>query len=235
MSVESVLRSHLESILERARLGRLTYRMFFETVVYALNPSVKIQNIVREDIVEDVRELIKMVERAQDNLSGMRLYVEHLINNGYKSIIVDCLGLPEIYEIYVKAREECRSWRSLAVSIKPYINRSARTQRFKDAYRAPSMTKLAHNTGSSLHRYIDIKIHSEFSEPLEVNILLDKVDAKIKAIAEDIAKDAARSGKAFIISDHGYDIYCTDQGTCYIEHGINSKLAKLAPLIIIDC
>ena len=41
--------------------------------------------------------------------------------------------------------------------------------------------------------------------------------------------------KAVIISDYGYDAYCDDLNRYHLGHGDESRLAKIAPLIIIEC
>jgi hypothetical protein len=50
-----------------------------------------------------------------------------------------------------------------------------------------------------------------------------------------LAEDAVRTRKALIISDHGYDAYHGPPGKYYLGHGRESRLAKIAPLIIVEC
>jgi hypothetical protein len=224
------LRSYLEELLERAMMGKLSYRNFLRILIMYSYPYGF--NYTYQNILEVIRGLIDAILRASDNLAYMRHYVEQLVRKGYKPFLVDCLGIPEVYEVYVRISEECGV---LAVSVKPYINCLGVTQRFRDAYKASTMAELAKTLGTSIYKSIDRKVHEELGEPMELDNLLDLAEAKLRSTARSLADDAKRARRAVIISDHGYDAYHDTLNKCYLGHGVDSKLAKVAPLIVIEC
>jgi hypothetical protein len=231
MAISAELRSYLEGLLERARLSELSYRDFLHILIMSSCPH-RFNRVRSHKVLEVVRGLVDAVSRAPDNLVDMRHQIDQLVRKGYKPFLVDCLGLPEVYEVYARISEECGV---LAPLVKPYINGLGVTQRFKEVHETSTMAELARILGTSIYKSIDKEIHGEFSKPMELNNLLDMAEAKLRSVARGLAKDALKSMKAVIISDHGYDSYCDDLGRYHLGHGDESRLAKIAPLIIIEC
>jgi len=98
------------------------------------------------------------------------------------------------------------------------------------------MSGLARVIGASLYqRSTDSYIHEELGKLQKLDNILSRAEAGLALVIRSIASDAINFGKAFIFSDHGYDTFCTPQGECYLEHGPQSILAKIAPLILINC
>jgi len=98
------------------------------------------------------------------------------------------------------------------------------------------MRDLAKALGTSLYRRsTDKAVHEELGEAMVLDSLLSSAERTLKNIAGKLAEDAARIKRAFIISDHGYDAYYSPPDKYYLGHGPESRLAKIAPLIIVEC
>jgi len=179
-----------------------------------------------------IKKLSDEVAKASDTLLLMRQRAENLVKKGYKPLLVDCFGLPEIYEVYAKITKKCGT---LAVSVEPYINALALTSEFERTYGSPTMLELAKALGTSLYSSTDKAVHAELREAMVLDSLLSLARLRLKNIAEKLAEDAARTKKALIISDHGYDAYYSPPDKYYLGHGRESRLAKIAPLIIVEC
>ena len=220
----------MEKLLEKAKKEKLSYADFFRILAVCLHPDRSV-SIGFYDILETMRDFADEIARAPHNLLLMRKRANELVRNGYKPFLVDCFGLPEVYEVYKKVSEKCGV---LAVSVEPYINTSALTCEFERAYKSPTMLDLAKMLGASLHRSTDKALHEEMGEPMKLDKLLGLAELKLKRVAEGLADDAMRARKAFIISDHGYDFYFRPPDEYYLGHGHESKLAKIAPLIIVE-
>jgi hypothetical protein len=162
----------------------------------------------------------------------MRQRAEILVRRGYKPFLVDCFGLPEVYEVYAEITKKCGT---LAISVEPYINAWALTSEFKRTYRSPTMLDLAKALGTSLYKSTDKAVHEELGEPMGLDSLLSLAELRLKNIADKLAEDAARTKRGLIISDHGYDAYHSPPDKYYLGHGHESRLAKIAPLIIVEC
>jgi len=225
----------LIEILELSRKYNLSYMDFFslfiESYGHMLHAFSKIRRDVTENVVAKIRKLAEIVVKSSDTLSTLRNRTLQLRYKGYQPFLVDCLGLPEVYEIYKRITDACGH---LSVVIEPYINARGLTYRFKSTFQASSMLELAKMLGTSLYRSIDFVVHNEFSNPLEPDVLVRHADAKLRVYVDELARDAMSKHNAFIVSDHGYDVYHTN-GKCYLDHGGDSKLAKIAPLIIVNC
>jgi hypothetical protein len=235
------LRKRLEGLLESARRKQLSYASFFRLLAFTLNPNEspgESENIVLRDILEEIRGLGDEVARAQDNLLLMKGEVERLGREGYRPFLVDCLGLPEVYEIFVKITEKCKS--PLTTSIWPYVNFRALTSEFKKTYkgqvfRSPTMLEIAKKLGASLYKSPDKTVHEELGKPMKLDDLLKQAESRLKSMVDGLANDAMRAQRAFIISDHGYDVHFNPPDKYYLGHGRESRLAKIAPLIIVEC
>jgi hypothetical protein len=225
------LKSLLERLLERAVRRGLSYTDFLRLLATYSRPS-ELDFADFYDILAVIKEFSDEVARAPDSLPLMRRRVEDLVRKGYKPFLVDCLGLPEVYEVYAKITRKCGA---LAVSVEPYINASALTSEFKETYGSPTMLELAKALGTSLYRSTDKAVHEELGEPVGLNSLLSLAKLRLKSVAERLAEDAMRTKRALIISDHGYDVHHSLPDKYYLGHGRESKLAKIAPLIIVEC
>ena len=225
------LKSLLERLLEKAVRRGLSYTDFLRLLATYSRPS-ELDFADFYDILAMIKEFSDEVARAPDSLPLMRRRVEDLVRKSYKPFLVDCLGLPEVYEVYAKITKECGT---LAVHVEPYINASALTSEFEETYESPTMLELARALGTSLYRSTDKAVHEELGKPMGLDSLLSLARLRLKSLAERLAEDAVRTRKALIISDHGYDAYYIPPDKYYLGHGCESKLAKIAPLIIVEC
>ena len=123
----------------------------------------------------------------------------------------------------------------MAASVEPYINTSALTYKFKKTYGSQTMLELAKALGTSLYKSTDMSVHMDLGEPMDLDSLLDLAGLKLKSVAEGLVNDVVRAKRAFIISDHGYDVYFSSPDKYHLGHGHESRLAKVAPLIIVEC
>jgi hypothetical protein len=230
------LRSHLEELLEAAVRKRLSYKDFLRLLATYPCPS-ELDSINFHDILAKIKKLSDEVAKAPESLPLMRERAKNLMKKGYTPLLVDCFGLPEVYEVYAKITEKCGT---LAVSVEPYINALALTSEFKRAYGSPTMLDLAKALGTSLYKSPDKTVHEELGEAMALDSLLSSAERTLKNIADKLAEDAAKNKRAFIISDHGYEVYYSPPDKCppdkyYLGHGPESRLAKIAPLIIVEC
>jgi len=225
------LKSRLELLLESVVRRRLSYTDFLRLLATYSCPSelnfVNFYNILRM-----IKSLSEEVARASDNLPLMERRTEDLVKKGYKPFLVDCFGLPEVYEVYAKVTKE---YGTLAVSVEPYINASALTFKFERAYGSSRMIDLAKGLGTSLYKSTDRAVHEELGKPMNLDSLLGLAKLRLESVAEGLAEDVMRIKRALIISDHGYDVYFNPPDKYYLGHGRESRLAKIAPLIIVEC
>jgi hypothetical protein len=225
------LKSRLELLLESVVRRRLSYTDFLRLLATYSCPSelnfVNFYNILRM-----IKSLSEEVARAPDNLHLMERRTEDLVKKGYKPFLVDCFGLPEVYEVYARVTKERGT---LAVSVEPYINASALTSRFERAYGSSRMIELAKELGTSLYKSTDRAVHEELGKPMSLDGLLSSARLRLGSTAEGLAEDVMRTRRALIISDHGYDVYFSPPDKYYLGHGHESRLAKIAPLIIVEC
>jgi hypothetical protein len=236
MAVEG-LRSHLEDLLEAAVRKRLSYKDFLRLLATYPCPS-ELDSTNFRDILAKIKKLSDEVAKAPESLSLLNRRTKDLRRKGYTPLLVDCLGLPEVYEVYAKITEKCGT---LAVSVEPYINALALTSEFKRAYRSQSMLDVAKaSLGTSLYKSPDKVVHEKLGEAMALDSLLSSAERTLKNIADKLAEDAVKNKMAFIISDHGYEVYYSPPDKCppdkyYLGHGPGSRLAKIAPLIIVEC
>ena len=225
------LKSLLEKLLETAMRERLSYTDFLRLLAtYPCPSELDFTNF--HDILAMIKKLSDEVAKASDSLLLMRQRAENLVRKSYKPLLVDCFGLPEVYEVYAKITKKCGT---LAVSVEPYINALALTSEFERTYGSPTMLELAKALGTSLYRSTDKAVHEELGKAMVLDSLLSLAKLRLKNIAEKLAEDAARTKRVLIISDHGYDAYHSPPDKYYLGHGRESRLAKIAPLIIVEC
>jgi hypothetical protein len=112
-----------------------------------------------------------------------------------------------------------------------YINRE-----FTSKYHVASMSGLVKVIGVSLYqKSTDSYIHEELGKLQKQDNILSRAEAGLASVIRSITSNTINFGKAFIFSDHGYGTFCTSQVECYLKHGSQSILAKIAPLIVINC
>ena len=225
------LKSLLEKLLETTVRKRLPYADFLRLLATYSYPS-ELDYANFYDILAMIKRLSDEVAKAPDSLHLMRERTKNLVKKGYKPFLVDCFGLPEVYEVYAKITKKCGT---LAVSVEPYINTLAFTSEFERTYGSLPMLELAKALGTSLYKSTDKAVHEELGKAMVLDSLLSMAKLRLKNIAEKLAEDAARTKRALIISDHGYDVYHTPPNKFYLGHGRESGLAKIAPLIIVEC
>jgi len=226
----------VESLLEHARYMRYDYQKFLELIISCR--SVDVSSSLRLRCTDGrfmliLRRIVDLLEKAADTLYLMEAKIKSLLREGYKPFLVDCLGLAETYGIYAVVSNICAN---VSVVIQPYVNMFATTEHFRSKYCATSLAEVAKSFGASLYQQsTDKLIHEELGKPQKVENIVAKAKALLLPVIVRIAKDAVGFGKVFIASDHGYDVTCTPDGECCFEHKHQSLLARIAPLIIINC
>jgi len=226
------LETLLLEIFEKLRLHGISYTDFFLLFIksygYLPNEISLLENpFERNIIITKMKKLAEIVTKLPDTLSIMRNQVCWLKKQGVQPFLVDCLGLPEMYEIYKVIVEK---YGILSVAFKLYINSRAITYKFRSKFQKSSMSELAQSLGTSLYRRIDKIVHGDLSSPMELDKLVSCAEARIKDYVDALVKDVVSYRYAFIVSDHGYDIYWENH-EYYLGHGRDSKFAKIAPLI----
>jgi hypothetical protein len=226
----------IENLFEYARSKGYSYRRFLELFISCRHHTLSsyFSLLCSDGRFENLLQgLADVLAKASDTLRLMSREVQELSLKGYKPFLVDCLGLAEAYEIYRIASSICGN---ISVVVKMYVNSRALTEEFTSKYHVLSMSELARSLGASLYqKSTDSYIHGELGKLQKLDNILSRAEAGLVPVIRSLANDAARFGKAFIFSDHGYDAFCTLQGECYLEHGPQSILAKIAPLILINC
>jgi hypothetical protein len=225
------LKSLLERLLEEAVRKKLSYTDFLRLLATYSHPS-EFDFVDFHDILTMIKRFSEEVARASNNLPLMMLRAGDLVKKSYRPFLVDCFGLPEVYEVYARITKKCGA---LAVSVEPYINALALTSEFERAYGGPTMLELAKALGTSLYKSTDKAVHEELGEPMSLNSLLSLAKLRLKSVAERLAEDLVIAKKAIAISDHGYDVYHSPPDKYYLRHGREGRLAKIAPLIIVEC
>ena len=225
------LKNSLELLLEKAMIRGLSYTDFLRLLALYSHQS-ELDTTDFHDVLALIRRISKEVDKAPDSLIQMKQRAVDIVKRGYKPFLVDCFGLPEIYEVYTRVTKQCGA---LAASVEPYINASALTSEFKRTYGSQTMLELAKALGTSLYKSTDMSVHMDLGKPMGLDSLLDLARLKLKNVAEGLVNDVVMAKRAFIISDHGYDVYFSPPDKYHLGHGHESRLAKVAPLIIVEC
>ena len=228
-------KSLLLEILEDSRSYEVSYTDFFLLFMraygYLHNESLMSHRDVVDNITAKIKKLAKIIAKLPDTLNILKSRVLRLSNQGLQPFLVDCLGLPEIYEIYRQVVKRCGI---LSVVVELYVNTKALTYRFRGVFEEPSMVEVAKLLGTSLYKHIDMVVHHELGKPVEPYTLVKLAETRFKIFVDELARDAINKRYAFIVADHGYDIYCENH-RYYLGHGRDAKFAKIAPLIIVNC
>lgn len=222
------IRSLIIDVFEVARSRKVAYRDFFRAFMSIYGAPVRFETDV-SFVANRLLSLAHAVDGAVESLDLMVRRVRELEGKGYALLVVDCIGLPELYEIYAYVASASGP---LSITVEGFINGVATTYRFKQAFGEGTMLEVAKRLGASVHRYIDKTVHGDLGDPVEPDVLPGLAESKLKPLADDIARDALNGRVAVIVADHGYDVGCRN-GKCYLEHGGAIKLAKISPLVII--
>jgi len=226
----------IENLFEYARSKGYGYRRFLELLIscrYHMLSNYFSLLCSDGKFAYLLQRLVDILARSSDTLNLMSREVLELSLRGYKPFLIDCLGLAEVYEIYRIVSSVCGN---ISVVVKVYVNSRALTEKFTSKYHVSSMSELARALGASLYqKSTDSYIHGELGKLQRLDNMLSRAEAGLAPVIRSVANDVISFGKAFIFSDHGYDTFCTSQGECYLEHGPQSILAKIASLIVIDC
>jgi hypothetical protein len=147
------------------------------------------------------------------------------------AIVVDCLGLPELYWVFKLVRERC-----LWLAVTAYVNADGKTLIFKRAFGGETMLDVTKQLGGQLFNRIDEILHTRLEqEPRELEELIREMGMHFKPVAESIARAVADGGATAVAADHGYDIV-KEEGLYSLSHGgkkgVNA-LSRLAPLLVV--
>lgn len=226
----------LKQLLNMSLRYGLSYERFFSVLLcaygYICEPEVEGGYA---DVVNYAKSLIRTAESADYDdvsLDNMVRFTRHMQESGYKLYLVDCLGLPEVYAIYMLASSNCGETR---VTVTPYINPEAKTDRFREAFKKETMAEIARDLSAPIFRSPDEVLHSELGRWVEVGVFVNLAKNRLHSVTRLIAESAIQSKKAVVVSDHGYDIYCREN-LCYASHTEHEPmLSKIAPMIIVTC
>ena len=223
-------------ILENARRYNVSYRDFFYLLIksygYRYNGSLTLRRDVVEKILSDMNRLTEIVRKLPDTLNLLKKRVKALARSGYNPFLVDCLGFPEVYELYRQVIGKCGI---LSVKIEAYVNVRAMTYRFTETFHSVSMAEIARELGTSLYKSMDKMVHHEFGEPMDLKHLIGRAKARLKVYVDELVRDVVSKRKAVVVADHGYDVYCSEDYNYYLGHGRGARFAKISPLIIVVC
>ncbi len=214
----------------------LSYKDFFSILIcaygYSCKPEVEGRYVDAVNYAKSLIQTAKNIGYDEASLDDMEQFANKMWVRGYRLYLVDCLGLPEVYAIYMLASSNCGE---INVTVTPYINPEAKTDRFKEAFKKGTMVEIARDLGAPIFGSPDEILHSELSKGVDVEKLVDLARTRLHEIAKLIADSAIRSKRAVVISDHGYDIYCL-KSSCYASHTDREPiLSKIAPMIMITC
>jgi hypothetical protein len=163
-------------------------------------------------------------------LEDARRYAWQLVKSGYSPLVLDCLGLPELYWFYARLR----AW-GARLAVYAYVNASGRTAGFLEEFRKVSVREVAKSLGGSKGSSLDRAVHEVMSEPVGLERLAHRAEAHLKPIVDRWLEQLTRSSaRFFVVSDHGYD-FAREGEKWYLTHGRSPNLlSKLAPLFVIS-
>ncbi|NAZ11412.1 MAG: hypothetical protein GU361_01585 [Desulfurococcales archaeon] len=182
--------------------------------------------------VRILRSIIKDLKEVSEYESTLKLEAmqSQLRSLSAEPILSDCLGLPEVYWIKSKLEQK-----GISVHVEFYINKKGLTTSFKKVFREETMADVARQYEGYLFNIIDHNLHEYLEkEPLELEILIQKMNQYLKPTAERIADYMANIHKN-LLADHGYDIVFQNNGYI-VTHG-NPQflgLSRLSPLLIVQ-
>jgi hypothetical protein len=214
----------LDNVLSLAVERNLDYRDFFLATAAAYNGG--------RNLSLSIRALMYALEEepASCTLEKARQYAWQLVRAGYSAIVLDCLGLPELYWFYAQLLK-----RGLRLAVYGYVNASGRTSGLLEEFQRASIREVAESLGGSKSSSLDRAVHKELSEPMSLEELTRRAREHLKSVVDEWVRQLTRLATPFfVISDHGYD-FAREGEKMYLVHGRNPNvLSKLAPLLAVN-
>lgn len=214
----------LNNVLSLAAERNFSYRDFFLATAEAYSGG--------RGLSLSIRALMRVLEEgcASCSLERARQYAWRLVRDGYSAVVLDCLGLPELYWFYVQLRR-----RGLRISVYSYINETGRTTGFLEEFQRTSMREVAESLGGSKSSSLDRAVHEKLSEPASLEDLARAASTHLKLVVDSwVAQLSSLTAPFFVISDHGYD-FAREGEKWHLVHGrAPNVLSKLAPLLVVN-
>jgi len=214
----------LNNVLSLAVERDLDYRDFFLATAAAYDEgrgsSLPIRALVRA--LEE--------EAASCSLERARQYAWQLVGAGYSAVVLDCLGLPELYWFYAQLLK-----RGLRLAVYGYVNATGRTAGLLEEFQRASVREVAESLGGSKSSSLDRAVHRELGEPVSLEELARRAEEHLKPVVNGWVRQlTSLAAPFFVISDHGYD-FAREGGKWYLVHGrAPNALSKLAPLLVVS-
>ncbi|MEM4677408.1 MAG: hypothetical protein QXY55_05925 [Candidatus Korarchaeota archaeon] len=207
-------------------LYKNNYRLFVEIFLRGIDEDVRNlpeQNRLLANLVAEIIRILRTIN--YDTLSEMREFVEKHRSSYRYVIVVDCLGIPDMYALWSSANRK-----GLMPLVKTFINIKAITQSFKEKFGADTMADVASSLRGLVIKRLDTFLHTEMPPGglTRDNLIFMLVKRMAYVSTILLEKDT------MVLSDHGYDIKRSNS-LYVISHGYvkESVLAKLAPVILI--
>jgi hypothetical protein len=199
---------------------KLSYRAFFLAVAASYKGEGALSGAIRG-------LACALEEGRGPKLEGLKRRALELSGAGYVVVVLDCLGLPELYWLYAKLRSL-----GFEVLAHAYVNPTGRTSGFLREFEELSMRGVARLLGGSKGASLDRAVHGELGEPASLEALADKAERLLKLAVEGWVDQLSRAREPFfVVSDHGYDFAQVGE-KWYLVHGRDPNLlSKLAPLL----
>jgi len=214
----------LSNVLSLAVERNLDYRDFFLATAAAYDggrgSSLPIRALMRA--LEE--------EAASCPLEKARRHAWQLVRAGYSAVVLDCLGLPELYWFYAQLLK-----RGLRLAVYGYVNATGRTAGLLEEFQRASMREVAESLGGSKSSSLDRAVHKELGEPVSLEELARRAEEHLKTVVDEWVRQlTSLAAPFFVISDHGYD-FAREGEKWYLAHGRNPNvLSKLAPLLVVN-
>jgi len=181
-------------------------------------------------LVEELADLIALLRALSiDTLGELERFVE-AHRSEYGIYVLDCLGLPELYALWHRARKA-----SFVPVIRVFINRETRTEAFKRVFSSETMSGVAEKVSGTVFRKLDEQVHSAdfLGEPRNREEFLSLLVGRMRYA---VSHFSFANVNVMILSDHGYDVVRV--GSKYVARHTHldrsrAALAKLAPVLML--
>jgi len=214
----------LGNVLSLATERNLDYQDFFLATAVAYSGG--------RDLSLSIRALMNALEEepVDCSLEKARQYAWQLVRAGYSAVVLDCLGLPELYWFYAQFLK-----RGLRLAVYGYINATGRTAGLLEEFQRASIREVAESLGGSKSSSLDRAVHKELSEPTSLEELARRAREHLKPVVDGWVRQLiSLAAPFFVVSDHGYD-FAREGEKWYLVHGRNPNvLSKLAPLLVVN-
>lgn len=207
-------------------LYKNNYRLFVEIFLRGIDEDIRNLPEQNRFLVNSVAEIIRILRVINyDTLSEMREFVEKHRSSYRYVIVVDCLGIPDMYALWSLAYRK-----GFMPIVKTFINIKAITQSFKEIFGADRMADVASSLHGLIIKRLDTLLHTDMPPGGLTRENLISILIKRMAYVSTLPLER----KTMVLSDHGYDIERFNS-LYVISHGYvkGSVLAKLAPVILI--